>query len=364
MTMKRLRRFWKALDEVPGAATDRLEWTDILGAEWRDIEPYLKSTGRRARAVMCPYPGGDGCPRRVVTGADGAIRAVCGSRPQVCDPLDLTGPDVTILALDRAKLLRDLSRTLDAEPADRPSGAGRVMLVGRHALAAGLASPILLALPGPADPLAEDELRTAGLDPAGSVVLVPRPSSLPAPLQARLVTAGHQVIPLSEAVGLGATGFEALQPPAILLAPIREALAARTRTAGRQPVWDLPPDATWGELTFTLVADEVLNVSFRSQTRRLEPDHLGMKDGRSGKPTEAWVFLQALARVGGSLGPMRANLVEKHKKEKQALTKRLREAFRLPGDPIRWNRRTRSYQTAFVMRDERPKAVRMSRPRR
>lgn len=364
MTMKRLRRFWKALDEVPGAATDRLEWIDILGAEWRDIEPYLKSTGRRARAVMCPYPGGDGCPRRVVTSANGAIRAVCGSRPQVCDPLDLTGPDVTILALDRAKLLRDLSRTLDAEPADRPSGAGRVMLVGRHALAAGLASPILLALPGPADPLAEDELRTAGLDPAGSVVLVPRPSSLPAPLQARLVTAGHQVIPLSEAVGLGATGFEALQPPAILLAPIREALAARTRTAGRQPVWDLPSDAMWGELTFTLIADEVLNVSFRGQTRRLEPDHLGMKDGRSGKPTEAWVFLQALARVGGSLGPMSPDVVEHYKKDKQALTKRLREAFRIQGDPICWNRRTRSYQTAFVMRDERPKAVRMSSPRR
>jgi hypothetical protein len=362
--MKRLRRFWKALDEVPGAATDRLEWTDVLGAEWRDIEPYLKSTGRRTTSVMCPYPGGDGCPRRVVTGANGAIRAVCGSRPRMCDALDLKAADVTILALDRAKLLRELARAFDAEPADRSVGSGRVMLVGRHALAAGLASSILLALPGPADPLVEDELRVAGLDPAGSVVLVPRPSSLPAPVQARLVAAGHQVIPLSEVMGLGANGIEALQPPAILLAPIREALAAWTHTAGPQPVWELPSDAMWGELTFTLIADEVLNVSFRGQTRRLEPDHLGMKDGRSGKPTEAWVFLQALARVGGSLGPMSPDVVEHYKKDKQALTKRLREAFRIQGDPIRWNRRTRSYQTAFVMRDERPKAVRMSSPRR
>ena len=61
--------------EVPGAATDRLEWIDILGAEWRDIEPYLKSTGRRTTAVMCPYPGGDGCPRRVVTGANSPLRS-------------------------------------------------------------------------------------------------------------------------------------------------------------------------------------------------------------------------------------------------------------------------------------------------
>ena len=31
-----LRRFWKAVDEVPSAATDRLERPDIRGAEWRD----------------------------------------------------------------------------------------------------------------------------------------------------------------------------------------------------------------------------------------------------------------------------------------------------------------------------------------
>jgi hypothetical protein len=361
--MRRLRRFWKALDEIPGATTDRLEWIAALGHEGRYVEPYLKDTGRRATAVMCPFPGGEGCPRRVVTSATGAIRAVCGSRLQTCDALDLTPSDVAILALDRARLLRELARALDAEPAARANRPGRVMQVGRHAIAAGLACPILLAMPGPGDPLGEDELREAGLDPAGAVVLVPRPTSLCAPLQARLVAAGHQVLALSEAVALGANGFEALQPPAVLLAPIREALAARIRAAEPKPAWELPPDARWGDMTFTLISDEVLNVSFRGQTRRLEPDQLGMKDGRSGRPTEAWAFLQALARVDGSLGPMTAVLVEKHKKEKQALTRRLREAFRIQEDPIRWNRRTRSYETAFVMRDERPKAVRMPRPR-
>jgi hypothetical protein len=362
--MRRLRRFWKALDEIPGATTDRLEWMAALGHEGRYVEPYLKDTGRRATAVMCPHPGDDGCPRRVVTNSTGAIRAVCGSRLQACDALDLTPADVAILALDRARLVRELARTLDAELAARAIRPGRVIQVGRHAITAGLACPILLALPGPADPLGEDELREAGLDPAGTVLLVPRASSLPAPLRARLMAAGHQVIPLSEAVRLGAKGFEAVQPPRTLLAPIREALAARIRAAEPKPAWELPPDATWGEMTFTLMSDEVLNVSFRGQTRRLEPDQLGMKDGRSGRPTEAWAFLKVLARVDGSLGPMTADLVEKHKKEKQALTRRLREAFRIRLDPIRWNRRTRSYQTAFVIRDERPKAVRMSSPRR
>lgn len=358
--MRRLRRFWKALDEIPGAATDRLEWMAGLGDEGRYVEPYLKDTGRRATAVMCPFPGGDGCPRRVVTSAMGAMRAVCGSRLQACDALDLTPDDVAILALDRARLLRELARALDAEAAARANSSGRVLQVGRHAVAAGLACPILLAIPGPAEPLTEDELREAGLDPAATVVLVPCPTSLPAPLQARLVAAGHQVVALSEAVALGASGFEALHPPAVLLAPIRDALARRLHSVEAQRAWQLPPDATWGELTFALISDEVLNVSFRGQTRRLEPDQVGMKDGRSGKPTEAWAFLQVLARVGGTLGPLSADAVATHKKKKQALSGRLKRSFAIPGDPIRWDPRQRVYRTAFVIRDERPKAVRMA----
>lgn len=352
--MKRLRRFWKALDEVPGAATDRLEWTDVLGAEWRDIEPYLNSTGRRTTSVMCPYPGGDGCPRRVVTGANGAIRAVCGSRPRMCDALDLKAADVTILALDRAKLLRDLSRTLDAEPADRLSGAGRVMLVGRHALAAGLASPILLTLPGPTDPLAEDDLRQAGLDPAGSVVLVPRPSSLPAPLQARLVAAGHQVIPLSEAVGLGANGFEALQPPTILLAPIRGALDTRIKAQPNAPSLRLPPGTRWEQITLLLTSSATLVCRTPGWSRQLDPGDFGMRSAKNNRPTLAWTLLVSLAELGGAISVRDRSKEASFRKQKEHLSKHLRDAFGLAEDPLPWDVTRGAYVARFIIRDERP----------
>jgi hypothetical protein len=361
--MKRLRRFWKALDEVPGVATDRLEWTDILGAEWSDIAPYLKSTGRRTTAVLCPYPGGDGCPRRVITSANGALRAVCGSHPQVCDPLDLTGPDVTILALDRAKLLRELAGSLDAEPPDKPAGAGRVMKVGRHALAAGLAAPILLALPGPMAPLIEDDLRTAGLDPAGSVVLIPRPSSLSASLQGRLLAAGHQVIPLCEAIGLGTGGLEALQPPAILLKRIRDSLAARMKAKPGSTALRVPQGTRWEQITLVLTSTATLVCRTPGWSRQLDPGELGMRSGKNNRPTLAWTFLVSLAECGGALSVRDRSKEASFRKQKEHLSRHLRDAFGLTEDPLPWDTTRGAYVARFMIRDDRPVGERGPRRR-
>ena len=73
-----LLRFWKALDEIPEATTDRREWAQRLGDDWSVAAAYLKSTGRLVREIACPSPGGEGCPRKVVRHTDGRFRAVCG----------------------------------------------------------------------------------------------------------------------------------------------------------------------------------------------------------------------------------------------------------------------------------------------
>jgi hypothetical protein len=60
MMTKCLARFWKALDQIPDAATDRLEWLRLLEGDWPIVAGYLTETGRVAAAIACPSPGGDG----------------------------------------------------------------------------------------------------------------------------------------------------------------------------------------------------------------------------------------------------------------------------------------------------------------
>ncbi len=89
-----------------------------------------------------------------------------------------------------------------------------------------------------------------------------------------------------------------------------------------------------------------------------------MKDRRSGDATKAWAFLQVLARMGGTLGSLGHETVDDHKKQKQILAKQLIQSFGITADPIRWYAKGREYKTVFVLRDERPKAVREGGRRR
>ena len=98
--MRILKRWWTALESIPGQAAERLEWRQLLEDEWPLAEPYLRSTGRIVEQVWCPSPGGDGCPRRVVHHDDGRIVAVCGDQPKHCDPLDLALEDLVVLDVD------------------------------------------------------------------------------------------------------------------------------------------------------------------------------------------------------------------------------------------------------------------------
>ena len=99
-------KFWKALDALADAATDRREWVDLLGEEFDRVAPLLRSSGVLATSIACPTPGAAGCPRRVVRHDDGTIRAICGDSPKVCDDLDLRREDIALLELNGVALAR------------------------------------------------------------------------------------------------------------------------------------------------------------------------------------------------------------------------------------------------------------------
>ena len=122
--------------------------------------------------------------------------------------------------------------------------------------------------------------------------------------------------------------------------------------------WRLARDATWEELQIEFTAEDVANVRFRRLTRRFEPEHLEMKDGRTGQPTSQWALLRTFAVLGGSITPKFTPKHSNFLKHKQGLSARLRRHFGLPDDPIPYDKRTRTFTTKFVIRDHRRTSVR------
>jgi hypothetical protein len=344
MTM-RISKFWKALDALSDAATDRREWASLLGDEFRCVVvdepdcllPLVRSTGTPATSIACPSPGGEGCPRRIVHHDDGAIRAVCGDSPKVCADLDLNKNDIMIYGLDRVGLARSIAAALDLS--NRPVSFDRrpVFRIGSHDVFAGRGFPVFLTVPGPLAPEDAAQFDEVIAHPGPRLLLAPTLSSIPAQLATALDREGVVHMGLEDLVDLDDAGrFQLCQPSTVVFADLRAQVASGMDNAVSNLAWALPTDARWEEIGIRFVADEVVNVSFRGETRRFEPDGLGLKSAKNGKPKAAWAYLKAFAMQGGRLPVHHAKSTEtsKHQKQKQALSKVLRAAFGIAEEPL------------------------------
>lgn len=331
----RTTRFWKSLDELTDAATDARNWRARLGPEWPVGGPLLRPTGTLATTIACPSPGGEGCPRRVVRHDDGSNRAVCGDSPRACADLDLTRDDIAVLGVDRPKLIRAIAGALSLSERPSAPGSAPVIEIGTHDVHAGRGFPVFLAVPGPwfgdgIEPFAE---LAAVSGP--KVLLTPTRCSLGAPATRYLDTLGVTRLALADIVASDDRHrLVAVQPVEVLFAELRAAVAGASDAADPDLVWPLPPDARWEEITIVFVAEEVINVTFRAQTRRFEPDQLGMKDARSGKPSRQWSYLKMFALAGGRLPVHPSKRIAGHQKQKQELSARLRSCFGIQDEPV------------------------------
>lgn len=352
MTTNRLHRFWKALDEIPEATTDRRDWSLRLKDDWPVAAPYLTQVGRRAKEIACPSPGGDGCPRKIVKHGDGRFRAVCGNKPAECDAIDVTGEEIACLVLDRKKLAAAVCTILNATSEPGIQECGAVMLVGSHAVAAGVGIPIVLMIPGP---MAEVSLEVLPELDGPAAIVVPTAGSISHQFKTTLKSRGHCILALNEISGLDdqhrLTGLQSAEK---LLSPLREKLLASQASAASGRMWLLPADAQWEDLTFEFTAAEVVNVRFRQETRRFEPEQFGMKSKKNGRPTTLWALLRSIAQLAGSLTWKDPAASKKIKKQKQLLSGRLIELFGITGDPIPWRSDQRAYVARFTISDRTP----------
>lgn len=352
MTQRPLARFWKSLDDIPDAVTNRWEWSLRLKDELPAAEFYLISTGRRAKEIACPAPGGDGCPRKIVKHSDGRFRAVCGNRPAECDPVDVTGEEITCLALDRRKLAAAVGTILNATSEPDAQERGAVMLVGSHAVAAGLGIPVVLMVPGP---MAEVSLEMLPELDGPAAIVMPTAGSISYQLKTALKSRGHCILALTE---IGAVDDQhrliGLQSAEKLLSPLREKLLAVQTSNSSGRIWVLPADARWEDLRFEFTDSEVVNIRFRRETRRFEPEQFGMKSAKNGRPTMLWTLLRSIAKRSGRLTWEDPEASTRIRKQKQLLSGRLIDLFGITGDPIPWRPDQRAYVARFTISDSAP----------
>jgi len=346
--------FWMTIERIPGHATDTRDWRSSLVDCWDAATRYLTEVSKFADRIDCPWPGGENCPRRVVRHKDRSFRAVCGDPGQLCDSLDIDCDEVRIRELDRVKLFADITAALGlvlTEPAQQAS----LMHVGDHPIAAGRSFPVFAALASPRAPLSRADVLELDRRNLPFILLVTSLRAIDPDVAAFLRVRKGRVLTYAECLDFAATprkGFVPVMPLIDLFAP---EIAALTDVGDilQRPVIALPANARWPNLRFIFREQAVLNVSYLGQTPlRLEPDQIGMRDQRNGKPNRQWRLLMVCAALDGALprsfpvstinGRRPASHILRildefkrgYDKQRQTLTATLREKFGIEDDPF------------------------------
>lgn len=159
------------------------------------------------------------------------------------------------------------------------------------------------------------------------------------------------LVPLSDALAVGATGLElvpgALEVFAAALAPARKG-PARTFPA--------PTGATWDEVTLT-VEELRLHVSARGEARTFGFAEAGFENLKTGTPDALWVLLRVFARCRGTLAPNDLSPDDRLTTKPGALKAqvgKLRAALcalvGIEGDPFHRTRRGKPYRARFAVK--------------
>jgi hypothetical protein len=347
--------FWSKIERTPGHATDTRDWRSGLSDCWDAAERYLSKIAKFADRIDCPWPGGENCPRRVVRHDDGSFRAVCSDPAVLCDSLDINRDEIQIRELDQRKLFANIAIALDLAVTTEHARHASVLHIGDHQIAAGRSFPVFAALSSLRTPLGRADLLELDRRNLPFILLVTSLRAIEHDVVAFLRARSGRVLTYAECLDFApapAKGFVSVAPLADLFAP---EIAALT-DAGDSPdqtVMTLPANARWPNLRFTFREEAVLNVSYLGQKPvRLEPDQIGMRDERDGKPNRQWRLLLACAALDGVLprsfpvstingGRPRGHILRildefkrGYDKQRQTLAATLREKFGIEDDPF------------------------------
>lgn len=333
-----ISKFWKALDELTDGGSSHWGWQQRLGEEWKAVAPFLPATGKMAASLPCPNPGGEGCPRQVVLNRDGTASAVCGDSPKACQSLEVTRDALSIHALDRRSFAEALVKAMELQPPSRNPTPSFIQRLGTRERAAGLGVPVFLCIPGATPKAALQNLDEILETPNPVVLLCPTTAALPDTVAEPLRRHGVTLIPLDVAVIVSGPGKFTLTPrgDAVMKDLLAQLGGMAAQAKGPQRAWDLPPGTKWENLTIRFTAEAVIAVTFADQTRRFEPEDIGMRNKKNGKPTAAWTHLLALAINNGRLPLHHSNIKEtpKYQRQMQTLAHTLQAAFGIETKPI------------------------------
>lgn len=318
-------------------------------AEWRDFpKSLLLITDNRASALPCDKSGG--CYMNVVFHENEHV-GICTSEPKLCERRLLKKEQTIIYRLNTNNLLNKIAEATHCHlQIEAVAGFPNTWKVGQITPQGEFKFSVFVSLAGKSSGL--DKVVNQLSFQGAPFILVGNLGSLfshaamdaSAKVKAKLIGL-DDLLTVTDAGGV-----EVKDSAAGLISGWVENLIPKSQKPGSEYVYPMPPNATWGEITFEFTADEVINVSCRGKIVRTEPENFRMKNQNTKRPTVQWAIFKALAMAGEFGWQDNHNNRSKVTKQKEEFSKKLKATFGLSDDPLEFNDTEHVYKPKFVIR--------------
>ncbi len=339
---------WQFLEEHPKQNAPWCEWQDAFGG-WDSFtgfeRKFLQLTNQRAFAVNCRADCVLSCPRKVVEHSADDIVAVCPEQEE--KPYSLNKRDVLVYTLNRSafhkSICSGLGITLNENALD---GIPGVFRLGDYTPTAGYSFPVYLTFKSDPDALLESvrNISLLGQDPYA--LIIPTRKQLTPRTEDLLNRSGSICIVLSEEFSIQANGsLKALRPATDVFTTFQADVPEPD--SGGMVHFDTPAGISWNGITIKFVDGHRVSIKAGDSRGTFDFSKMGMASTKNSEPTKQWELLRAFAESYGQIDWQNRFASDKLKKQKQELSKRLREFFRLKDDPIEWIKGEKTYRCRF-----------------
>lgn len=344
------RQLWQAFESVPGLANVDAEWTMLTGPDAGVLRSFLRPNGGLAACIPCPLPKGCGCAHEIIVHGDDDIVAVCRCEAQ-CPTISVTRSDIILYEVNRSAFGKAIATALQLVVDEAPvDGLHHTQRIGFYSPFAGHRFPVVLTLQcEPDDMKAVVESLVAAADKPFIVVAPTGRLTSPA-IDASLKRRNAMFLAMEDVIDIdGAGEFKAGPRLAPLIAEFRSRNVPEADTPSPTVFFPTPTDATWGDVTIRFVDGHTVFVKVKETTGKYLYSDMGMVDRRSASPDSQWELLRGFADGNGTFTWDHPAANKKKQKQRETLATRLREFFRLNGDPFEYVDELKGWRARFTI---------------
>ena len=336
--------FWSALETVPGLSAVAAEWQMRIGEGYESAKPFLRPSGKLASSHPCTERRPCECAHAVVEHGPEDIVAVCRCG-RGCTTFPLNRSEIAVYELDRTAFDQAVAGAFNlmGEP-HTENGLHQTTRIGVYSPYAGFRFPVYLTIQLEPDDFHHIVSGLVSRTDEPFVLLAPTRDLCTSRTEQVLANRKSAFVPMAEDIALvGRRELRLCWPLDDILASFRTVPLPAPEDNGSMIFFPTPPDATWSDVSIRFIDGHTVSVRAMSVRKVCNYTQMGMANRKNGDPTNQWKLLEGFANSSDQIDWHSRYAALNVKKQKQELSKRLREFFRIEDDPIEWVKATPSY---------------------